>query len=115
MANSLLDLGLDQQKAWFNRALAQQKALYDATLKMGGRLFTVPRDIDRARNVRGIALGTVKPALVRALDCWPKAWDRVSKARRASPSVMLAKAGTMSSTDMIVPATTGSSIPMSGS
>jgi poly[(R)-3-hydroxyalkanoate] polymerase subunit PhaC len=78
MADSLLDLGLDQQKAWFNRALAQQKALYDATLKMGSRLAAVPRVIDWARHVE---VGTTPHEVVYQEDSL-----RLLRYRRDSPA-----------------------------
>ena len=52
MANDISDETLDLQKEWFNQALTQQKAVYEATLKMWSRLFAVPRVIDRARDVK---------------------------------------------------------------
>jgi polyhydroxyalkanoate synthase len=52
MVNKVLDLTLDQQKAWFEQALAQQRAAYEQTVKMWNRLFAVPRILDAAREVK---------------------------------------------------------------
>ena len=52
MANAISDVTLGMQQEWFNQALAQQKAVYEATLKMWSRLFAVPRVIDWARDVK---------------------------------------------------------------
>jgi polyhydroxyalkanoate synthase len=51
MANDLLDAALAHQKLWFDQALAQQKAAYDATIKAWSRFLAVPRVVDRARDV----------------------------------------------------------------
>ncbi len=51
MANDISDITLGMQQEWFNQALAQQKAVYEATLKMWSRFFAVPRVIERARDV----------------------------------------------------------------
>jgi polyhydroxyalkanoate synthase len=51
MTKTLIDQALDTQKAWFEKALAQQKLVYDEALKMWSRLFAVPRVIDWARDV----------------------------------------------------------------
>ncbi|QEH35160.1 Poly-beta-hydroxybutyrate polymerase [Aquisphaera giovannonii] len=40
------------QRQWFEQALAQQRAAYEATLKMWSRLFAVPRVMDWARDVK---------------------------------------------------------------
>jgi polyhydroxyalkanoate synthase len=52
MANTLLDMTLDQQKAWFENALAQQRAVYEQKVKMWRRLFAIPRIVDAAREVK---------------------------------------------------------------
>jgi len=52
MGNALLDSNLSQQKAWFDEALAQQRAVYEQTLKMWSRLFAVPRVLEVAREVK---------------------------------------------------------------
>ncbi len=52
MANTLIDKTLEHQSTWFDQALAQQKAVYDQTLKMWSRLFAVPRIMDAAREVK---------------------------------------------------------------
>ncbi|HEX8201103.1 MAG TPA: class III poly(R)-hydroxyalkanoic acid synthase subunit PhaC [Isosphaeraceae bacterium] len=51
-ANPILDFALGQQKAWLEQALAQQKAVYDETLKMWSRLLAVPRAVEWARDVK---------------------------------------------------------------
>jgi polyhydroxyalkanoate synthase len=61
MANAIPDLFVGP----FNQALAQQKALYDATLKMWSRMFAVPKVIDWARNV---SVGTTPHEVVYEED-----------------------------------------------
>ena len=55
MANSLSDVTSGLQQEWFNQALAQQKAVYEATLKMWSRLFAVPRVIELGTRRQGAA------------------------------------------------------------
>ena len=52
MAKATEDVTVGLQTQWFNQALAQQKAVYEATLKMWSRLFALPRVIDWARDVK---------------------------------------------------------------
>jgi polyhydroxyalkanoate synthase len=52
MANTLLDTALGLQKAFHEKALAQQKAAYEETAKMWSRLFAIPRVLDSAREVQ---------------------------------------------------------------
>ena len=52
-------------RTMFNQALAQQKAVYEATLKMWSRLFAVPRVIDWARDVK---VGTTPSEIVYEED-----------------------------------------------
>lgn len=65
MASSIEDVALGLQQAWFNQALVQQKAAYEATLKMWSRLFAVPRVIDMARDVK---VGTTPSEIVHEED-----------------------------------------------
>jgi polyhydroxyalkanoate synthase len=69
MANTTVEQGTEQAPgpplAWFNMALAQQKALYDATLKMWSRLFVVPKAIEWSRDV---AVGTTPHEVVYEED-----------------------------------------------
>jgi polyhydroxyalkanoate synthase len=53
------------QQAWFNQALAQQKALYDEAIKAWSRLLAVPKVIDWARDV---AVGTTPHEVVYQED-----------------------------------------------
>jgi polyhydroxyalkanoate synthase len=52
MPNTLIDKTLETQQAWLDQALAQQKAVYDQTLRFWSRLFAVPRVMDAAREVK---------------------------------------------------------------
>jgi polyhydroxyalkanoate synthase len=65
MANATNETNLGQPQEWFDQALAQQKAIYEATLKMWSRLFAVPRVIDRARDVK---VGTTPSEIVYEED-----------------------------------------------
>jgi polyhydroxyalkanoate synthase subunit PhaC len=53
------------QQAWFNQALAHQKALYDETIKAWSRLLAVPKTVDWARDV---AVGTTPHEVVYEKD-----------------------------------------------
>ena len=79
MANSIEDVTLGLQKEWFNQALAQQKAVYEATLKMWSRLFAVPRVIDWARDVK---VGTTPSEIIYEEDTL-----RLLRYRRDTPAV----------------------------
>ena len=79
MANAIEDITLGLQKEWFNQALAQQKAVYEATLKMWSRLFAVPRVIDWARDVK---VGTTPSEIVYEEDSL-----RLLRYRRDTPAV----------------------------
>jgi len=79
MANSIEDVTLGLQQEWFNQALAQQKAVYEATLKMWSRLFAVPRVIDRARDVK---VGTTPSEIVYEEDTL-----RLLRYRRDTPAI----------------------------
>ena len=79
MANSIEDVTLGLQQEWFNQALAQQKAVYEATLKMWSRLFAVPRVIDWARDVK---VGTTPSEIVYEEDSL-----RLLRYRRDTPAV----------------------------
>jgi len=52
MANTLFEMTLDQQKAWIEKALDQQKAAYDQMIKIWSGLFAIPRIVDAAREVK---------------------------------------------------------------
>jgi polyhydroxyalkanoate synthase len=79
MANSISDVAAGLQREWFNQALAQQKAVYEATLKMWSRLFAVPRVIDWARDVK---VGTTPSEIVYEEDSL-----RLLRYRRETPAV----------------------------
>jgi polyhydroxyalkanoate synthase len=79
MANSISDVAAGLQQEWFNQALAQQKAVYEATLKMWSRLFAVPRVIDWARDVK---VGTTPSEIVYEEDSL-----RLLHYRRETPAV----------------------------
>ena len=79
MANDISDITLGLQQEWFNQALAQQKAVYEATLKMWSRFFAVPRVIDRARDVK---VGTTPSEIVYEEDSL-----RLLRYRRDTPAV----------------------------
>ncbi|MGP8131450.1 MAG: alpha/beta fold hydrolase [Thermoplasmata archaeon] len=79
MANDISDITLGMQQEWFNQALAQQKAVYEATLKMWSRFFAVPRVIDRARDVK---VGTTPSEIVYEEDSL-----RLLRYRRDTPAV----------------------------
>ena len=79
MANAISDVTLGMQTEWFNQALAQQKAVYEATLKMWSRLFAVPRVIDWARDVK---VGTTPSEIVYEEDSL-----RLLRYRRDTPAV----------------------------
>jgi len=79
MANAISDVTLGMQTEWFNQALAQQKAVYEATLKMWSRLFAVPRVIDWARDVK---VGTTPSEIVYEEDTL-----RLLRYRRDTPAV----------------------------
>lgn len=79
MANALSDVTLGMQQEWFKQALAQQKAVYEATLKMWSRLFAVPRVIDWARDVK---VGTTPSEIVYEEDTL-----RLLHYRRDTPAV----------------------------
>ncbi|HKM52289.1 MAG TPA: class III poly(R)-hydroxyalkanoic acid synthase subunit PhaC [Isosphaeraceae bacterium] len=79
MANAISDVTLGMQTEWFNQALAQQKAVYEATLKMWSRLFAVPRVIDWARDVK---VGTTPSGIVYEEDTL-----RLLRYRRDTPAV----------------------------
>jgi polyhydroxyalkanoate synthase len=78
MANALGEELLNMQQAWFNQALTQQKAVYEATLKMWSRLFAVPRVIDWARDVK---VGTTPSEIVYEEDSL-----RLLRYRRDTPA-----------------------------
>jgi polyhydroxyalkanoate synthase len=78
MANSIEDVTLGLQKELFNQALAQQKALYETTLKMWSRLFAVPRVLDWARDVK---VGTTPSEIVYEEDTL-----RLIRYRRDTPA-----------------------------
>jgi polyhydroxyalkanoate synthase len=65
MANPTLDQALAQQQNMFEQVLAQQKALYDNTIKMWSRFLAAPRTIEWARNV---AVGTTPHDVVYEED-----------------------------------------------
>jgi len=52
MANTLFEMTLDQQKAWIEKALDQQKAAYDQMIKIWSGLFAIPRIVDAAPKSR---------------------------------------------------------------
>ncbi len=79
MATDISDITLGAQQDLFNQALAQQKALYEATLKMWSRFFAVPRVIDRARDVK---VGTTPSEIVYEEDTL-----RLIRYRRDTPAV----------------------------
>jgi polyhydroxyalkanoate synthase len=79
MANAISDVTLGMQQEWFSQALAQQKAVYEATLKMWSRLFAVPRVIDWARDVK---VGTTPSEIVYEEDTL-----RLLRYRRDTPAV----------------------------
>jgi polyhydroxyalkanoate synthase len=79
MANAISDITAGLQQEWFNQALAQQKAVYEATLKMWSRLFAVPRVIDWARDVK---VGTTPSEIVYEEDTL-----RLLRYRRDTPAV----------------------------
>ena len=79
MANDISDITLGLQKEWFNQALTQQKAVYEATLKMWSRFFAVPKVIDRARDVK---VGTTPSEIVYEEDTL-----RLLRYRRETPAV----------------------------
>ena len=79
MANDISDITLGLQQEWFNQALAQQKAVYETTLKMWSRFFAVPRVIDRARDVK---VGTTPSEIVYEEDTL-----RLLRYRRETPAV----------------------------
>lgn len=63
-ANPTVDPG-QVPLALFNQALAQQKALYDSTLKMWSKMFAVPKAVEWAREV---AVGTTPHEVVYEQD-----------------------------------------------
>jgi polyhydroxyalkanoate synthase len=79
MANSIEDVTLGLQKEWFNQALAQQKAIYETTLKMWSRLFAAPRVVDRARDVK---VGTTPSEIIYEEDSL-----KLIRYRRDTPAV----------------------------
>ena len=79
MANVISDIPVGFQHEWFNQALAQQKAVYEATLKMWSRFFAVPRVVDRARDVK---VGTTPSEIVYEEDSL-----RLLRYRRDTPAV----------------------------
>jgi polyhydroxyalkanoate synthase subunit PhaC len=79
MADSIEDITLGLQRESFNQALAQQKAVYEATLKMWSRLFAVPRVIDWARDVK---VGTTPSEIIYEEDTL-----RLLRYRRDTPAV----------------------------
>ena len=79
MATDISDIPLGLQQEWFNQALAQQKAVYEATLKMWSRFFAVPRVVDRARDIK---VGTTPSEIVYEEDTL-----RLLRYRRDTPAV----------------------------
>ena len=79
MAIDISNIPLGLQQEWFNQALAQQKAVYEATLKMWSRFFAVPRVVDRARDVK---VGTTPSEIVYEEDSL-----RLLRYRRDTPAV----------------------------
>jgi len=61
MDKDIYDQMFGLQQAWFNQALAQQKALYDEAIKAWSRLLAAPKVIDWARDV---AVGTTPHEVV---------------------------------------------------
>jgi polyhydroxyalkanoate synthase len=61
MASAIHDQMFQLQQAWFNQALAHQKAVYDEAIKAWSRLLAVPKVIDWARDV---AVGTTPHEVV---------------------------------------------------
>lgn len=78
MANPIADEALTQQQVLFNHALGQQKALYDATLKMWSRMFAVPQVVEWSRDV---AVGTTPHEVVYEEDSL-----RLLRYRRETPA-----------------------------
>lgn len=79
MAKAVEDDLAGLQAQWFNQALAQQKAVYEATLKMWSRLFAVPRVVDLARDVK---VGATPSEIVYEEDTL-----RLLRYRRETPAV----------------------------
>lgn len=65
MATPTIDEAVSAQQALFNHALNQQKALYDATMKMFSRMFAVPKAVEWSREV---AVGTTPHEVVYEED-----------------------------------------------
>src|SRR3954451_19453031 len=78
MATTTRDPAPGQPRTWFDLALNQQKAVYDATLKAWSQLFAVPRVLDRARDVE---VGTTAKEVVYHEDSL-----RLLRYRRWSPA-----------------------------
>jgi len=78
MTKAILDLALDQQKTWFEQAMAQQRTVYDQTLKFWSRLFAVPRVAEWARDVK---VGTTPSDVVYEEDTL-----RLLRYRRETPA-----------------------------
>jgi len=94
MANDISDITLGMQQEWFNQALAQQKVVYEATLKMWSRFFAVPRVIDRARDVK---VGTTPSDIVYEEDTL-----RLIRYRRETPAVYAEPATSIAIFDYIL-------------
>jgi poly[(R)-3-hydroxyalkanoate] polymerase subunit PhaC len=78
MANTIFDLGIGLPRAWFEQALAQQKAAYDETLKIWSRLFAAPRVLEQARDVE---VGTTPHEIV-----YEESTLRLLRYRRETPA-----------------------------
>lgn len=78
MANPTTDQALAGPQALFENILAQQKALYDATLKMWSRALAVPKAVEWAREV---AVGTTPHEVVYEEDSL-----RLLRYRRETPA-----------------------------